>query len=169
MTLNHAPPPNSGHQFTANMDDAHALKQLSNYAASPQLPSLVRWKPGEGGHILVAKDTSKLFVAVAIVQVYDYKLNCGPNGNFIKPDIGSLENAKYQFYAGRPADLLFGEDFPKIYTNLAKLQSDIAVTKQHKDMLYTDASAKMIRFARAVFEKRVRPDSYHLLNIHLPL
>lgn len=147
-----------------NDHDAHALKQLSNYAASPQLLSQVRWKPGEGGHVLVAKDTSKLFIAVAIVQVYDYKLNCGPNGNYIKTDIGSLENAKYQFYAGRPGDIIFGEDFPKIYSNLAKLQSEIAVTKQHKDLLYSDASAKMIRFARSVFEKRVSVDMLLLPN-----
>lgn len=134
---------------------AYDLKKLSSYAASQPLPSLVQWKPAETGHVLVAKKTQELFIGVAVVQVFDYKLNCSPSGNFIRPDLGSLEKAKFQFYAGRPADINFGDDFQKLFANLTKLQQDIAVSKDHRDMLYTDASGKMIRFARGVFEKRV--------------
>lgn len=132
------------------------IKNLSNYGASQQLPSLVQWKPAEGGHVLVSKTTQEIFIGVAIVQVYNYRLNCSPNGNFINPDLGTLEKAKFQLFAGRAADVNFGDDFPKLYANLVRLQNNIAITKEHRDMLYSDASGKMIRFARNIFEKRVR-------------
>ena len=101
-----------------------------------------------------------MYIGVAVVQVLDYRLNCSPNGNFINPDLGTLEKAKFQFFAGRAADINFGDDFLKLYANLMRLQNDIAVTKEHRDMLHTDASGKMICFARNVFEKRVGTHSF---------
>ncbi|KAG6374107.1 hypothetical protein JVT61DRAFT_4751 [Boletus reticuloceps] len=94
------------------------LKKLQNYAASPELPSLLQWKPTQAGHVLVWKTTKQLFVGVAVVQVYSYKLNCGPNGNFINPDVGKFVKSKFQFFSGRPSDSNFSDDFPKISLTL---------------------------------------------------
>ena len=137
-------------------DYASKLKKLPNYAAQQQLSSLIRWKlSAEGGHELVLKNSAEQFLGVAVVQVFDYKLNCSPNGNYVNTKFGSLETAKFQFYAGRAADANFGSDFDNVYTNLDKLQSIVAGTKDQRDMLYKDSSEKMIRFARTIFEKRV--------------
>ncbi|KAF8436816.1 hypothetical protein L210DRAFT_3320577, partial [Boletus edulis BED1] len=104
------------------------LKNLQNYAASADLPILLQWKPAEAGHALVWKTTKELFVGAAIVQVYNYRLNCGPNGNYINPDVGTYVRSKFQFFAGRPSDANFSDDYSKLFSNLEKLQHEIAVT-----------------------------------------
>lgn len=131
------------------------LKNLPNYGAQHQLPSLVRWRPAEGGHELILKNSGELFISVAVVQIFNYKLNCAPNGNHVNKKCGSLENVKFQFYGGRAADSNFGQDFKRLFTNLESIQNSIAVTKTCRDMLQTDTSEKMVHFARSVFEKRV--------------
>ncbi|KAG6379574.1 hypothetical protein JVT61DRAFT_10078 [Boletus reticuloceps] len=138
-------------------DYPNRLKKLQNYAASPELPSLLQWKPAEAGHALVWKTTKELFVGVAVVQVYNYRLNCGPNGNYINPDVGKFVRSKFQFYSGRPSDSNFSEDYLKLFSNLEKLQQEIAVTKSRRDMLFVDASGKMLRFAKAIFMEREKP------------
>ncbi|KAF8435169.1 hypothetical protein L210DRAFT_3506436 [Boletus edulis BED1] len=136
------------------MDDICAIRQSSDYAAASHIPASVQWTPGDGGHILVNKSTKRLFVGRAVVHVYDHKLNCGPNGNFIKTDIGTFERAKFQLYAGKPNDVQFAEDFGDLFSNLKKIENMIATSSHHQDMLFTDLSARMIRFARPIFEKR---------------
>ncbi|KAF8441078.1 hypothetical protein L210DRAFT_3327519, partial [Boletus edulis BED1] len=91
-----------------------------------------------------------------VVQVYSYKLNCAPNGNYINVDVGKYVKSKFQFFSGRSSDSNFSEDFSRMFSNLEKLQHEIAVTKSQRDMLSVDASGKMIRFAKAIFAERVR-------------
>ncbi|KAF8438102.1 hypothetical protein L210DRAFT_808682, partial [Boletus edulis BED1] len=104
------------------------VKKLQNYAASAELPSLLQWQRAQAGHALVWKTTKDLFIGAAVVQVYNYKLNCGPNGNFINPDFGKLAKSKFQFFSGRPSDAQFSNDFSKMFSNLEKLQKEIAVS-----------------------------------------
>ncbi|KAF8124055.1 hypothetical protein EV363DRAFT_1454834 [Boletus edulis] len=133
------------------------VKKLQNYVASPELPSLLQWQPAEAGHSLVWKTTKEPFIGVGVVQVYNYKLNCAPNGNFINLDVGKYVKSKFQFFSGRPSDSLFSDDFSKMFANLEKLQHEIAMTKSHRDMLSVDASGKMMRFAKAIFVERDKP------------
>ncbi|KAF8417102.1 hypothetical protein L210DRAFT_3321652, partial [Boletus edulis BED1] len=118
-------------QISTTMDDpdyAKQLKKLQNYAASPELPTLLQWRPAQVGHALAWKTTKDLFIGVAVVQVYNYKLNCAPNGNFINVDIGKFAKSKFQFFSGRPSDSNFSGDFSKLFSNMEILQREIAVT-----------------------------------------
>lgn len=167
--LTRSPPPFSPLHLPTMYDPSYVkeLKALSNYAAAPQFPSLVEWKVAGNGHTLMWKNTFDPVIAVAVLQILDYKLKCSPSGNFIKSEVAPLDRAKFQLFAARPADPNFGDDYQKLYPNLAKLQCDIATSKDHRDMLHKDITGRMMRFVRSVFEKRVRDK--RISRFHLSL
>ena len=133
----------------------YAIAQHPNYAASKEAAKNTQWHPSSSGHIIYDIHSNTPFISIAVVQAIDYRLNCRPSGNFLS-NYGKLENAKYQLYGARPADANFRADFTIVYNFLAKLQTEAAASKIHRDMLHSNKNGKMIRFAISVFEKRVR-------------
>jgi len=121
---------------------------------SSDISKRLEWQPGEHGHVVYDKRTDSEFVRIAVVHVLDYRLNCGPLGNFQDVGAGKIEKAKYQLYGGRPRDASFGEDFLHLYHILNTLQIDAAATLLRQDMLFDGTGGKMVHFATNI--KRVR-------------
>ncbi len=66
------------------------------YAASAGFPHAVSWQYDKAGHVLLDKATEGTAVASVVGQVVDHRLFCGPSGNFLSREFGSLKKAKLQ-------------------------------------------------------------------------
>ncbi|KAG1725937.1 hypothetical protein EDB19DRAFT_1753791 [Suillus lakei] len=149
--------------FSSVHNDAAMTSSTSylnpNYLVSAQILQRCEWTPGATGHILTDKITDEPLIGIAVVHVFDFRLQCSPSGSFFNKDYGTLDKAKYQFIGGRPHNANgFNEDFARTHTLLNNIQNLIAKTQHKKDML---PDGQSIRFARSTFEKReiAVPDS----------
>jgi len=131
-----------------------ALKQNPNYAVHSQILQRAEWRPGGTGHIFTDKATDKPFIGIAVVHIVDFRLQCTPTGSFLESKYGTIEKAKYQFIGGRTHGKNgFDEDFARTHDLFNNIQNAITVSHNKKDLLLDGQS---IRFARNIFEKRVR-------------
>ncbi|KAG1728206.1 hypothetical protein EDB19DRAFT_1747731 [Suillus lakei] len=78
------------------------LKQNPNYLVSAQILQRCEWTPGAIGHTLTNKTTDEPLIGIAVVHVFDFRLQCSPSGSFFNKDYSTLDKAKYQFIGGRP-------------------------------------------------------------------
>ena len=136
------------------------LFQSKCYVPSPHFLQSVRWQYEDASHVLVDASTSSNFVAVVVGRVLEHRLYCGPNGNYLVSDseskFGNLSTAKFQLQLGRPIGTVFAVDFDKVLENSAKVQAQVASTQDRRNFLITDGGIRNLRFARKIFEKRVR-------------
>ena len=144
-------------QHTSNLEQYCSQLLLSRfYAAHPRYVQGTKWRTNCSGHVLANRLTSANAVASIVGWVLDYRLNCGPNGNYLNRGVGSLVAAKYQFLLCKPEKTPFAQDFNKALDHLEHLQSTIASTQSRRNLFVVDMIGRNLRFSRNVFEKRVR-------------
>lgn len=143
------------------------LRMLATYVASSSFTNSSGWALAKTGHMLVEKPSGQETLAIGVAKVLDYKLFCGPTGNYNEKFKGTtpLEKAKYTFTVGRPDEMAFHEDYDKLFSNLEKVQSSISFGNDRRNML--DASTRTIRFSGLVFHERVSPLSLSTSTTHL--
>ena len=106
-------------------------------------------------------------VAVVIARALEHNLFCGPSGHYFgkTAKFGDLASAKFQLLLGRPTGTVFAIDYDKVLENVAKLQSQIASTQDRRNFIMSDRGIRNLRFARKVFEERVRlPSRPHIFS-----
>ena len=72
------------------------LHKTQIYIASPFFLWNIGWSQAEIGHIATNKSTQSTLTAIAVGRVNEYKLACGPSGNF-NVKFNTLEKAKFTF------------------------------------------------------------------------
>ncbi|EGN95315.1 hypothetical protein SERLA73DRAFT_155399 [Serpula lacrymans var. lacrymans S7.3] len=103
-------------------------RSLSTYVASAVFLSCMGWKQLGNGHGVITKQTGDESAMIIIGKVKDFKLYCGPNGNFSNWSYGTLAGAKFQFTLGVPEQPALVDDLNKGFDNLLKVQSSTAAT-----------------------------------------
>ncbi|KAJ8585560.1 hypothetical protein M405DRAFT_706395, partial [Rhizopogon salebrosus TDB-379] len=98
------------------------------YMGSANVANNIMWLRDTRGHVIVDKTSKKEFVGVVVGRIDPQRLNCGPEGNHIKPEISPLAKAKFQLQLCQPFKAPFAQDFDKVIKNLESLQGQIAVS-----------------------------------------
>ena len=134
------------------------LLQSKSYVPCPLFLQNVRWQYDDVGHVLVDTSSGSNMVAVVVARVLEHQLQCGPAGNYFESDskLFTLATAKYLLQLGRPIGSVFAADYDKVLENIAKIQAQIASTQDRRNFLVADGGIRNLRFARNIFEKRVR-------------
>lgn len=139
---------------------AYRARLLQNkfYAASPLFVQSVRWQYERAGHVLIDNTVHNDVVAAVVGRVIEQRLCCAPNGNYIEPGSpwGTLATAKFQLQLGKPVGTVFANDFEKVIEQMSKIQAQVASTDDRRNFIIPDGGNKNLRFARKVFERRVR-------------
>lgn len=131
------------------------LHLLPYYGAHPDFVAGVGWRLGKNGHVLFDKKSKIAAVSTVVGRVLEYKLNCGPSGNYINSEYGSLQTAKYELHLEKPTETLFASDFDTVLKNLMSLQDLVAGTDDRRNLIVKEGEDFHLRFATKVFEKRV--------------
>jgi hypothetical protein len=129
--------------------------------ASPAFLSSSGWALTKTGHMLGEKPLGAEYVAITVVKVLDYKLFCGPMGNYNEKfkDNSPLEKAKYTFTIGKPDEAAFHTNYNLTFSSLEKIQTSISFDRDQQNML--DPLAKTIRFSCPIFVERVGHPTYN--------
>lgn len=130
-----------------------SLRKLQVYAASITFLKNVGWTQAQVGHVAINKSSCNPLVAIAVGKVNEFKLTCGPTGNF-NPKFNTLDKAKFCFTLECPPEPAYLEDWEKLLIAMDKVQSGIALTKDRRNLL--DTTTKSLRFSAPIFEKKVR-------------
>lgn len=137
--------------------DRDTLFQLPFYAGADVFMRSVGWKKRGTGNVMVNKSNGDDCTVVAVGQVLDDRLYCGPLGNF--SDTGTykkaLQDAKFTLVLGRPNHKAFAADFDKAIQNLSAAQMRIAMTDSHRHMLEEVTANAMLRLTTPMWESRV--------------
>ncbi|EGN95234.1 hypothetical protein SERLA73DRAFT_155353 [Serpula lacrymans var. lacrymans S7.3] len=104
---------------------------------------------------VITKQTGNESAMIIVGKVKDFKLFCGPNGNFINRSYGTLAGAKFQFTLGVPEQPALVDDFNKGFDNLLKVQSSTAATTDRCYFLEEQRRIKTVRFITPIFDKIV--------------
>ena len=134
------------------------LLQSKSYVPCALFLQNVRWQYDDVGHVLVDASSGSNMVAVIVARVLEHQLRCGPTGNYFDSDskLFTLATAKYLLQLGRPIGSVFAVDYDKVLENIAKIQAQIASTQDRRNFVIPDGVIRNLRFARNIFEKRVR-------------
>ena len=134
------------------------LLQSKNYVPTLHFLQQIRWQYEEAGHVLVDSSSGSNVVAVVVARVLEHYLCCKPNGNYLNSDsmFVTLATAKFQLQLGRPIGTVFAIDYDKVLENVAKIQAQIASTQDQRNFIIVDGPNQNLRFARKIFQKRVR-------------
>jgi hypothetical protein len=100
------------------------------------LPS-AGWVQNMSGHELVYKNSGEILVGVLVAKISEFRLQCGPSGNF-RADSNfqrDFKKAKFQFNAGVPDDPILESTFQNTIANLVKLQKTRSVTGVNRNLL----------------------------------
>jgi hypothetical protein len=137
--------------------DRNALSQLPFYAGAEGFVRTVGWKKRGTGNVMVDKSNGDDCTAIAVGQVLDDRLCCGPLGNF--SDSGTYkkayQDAKFTLILGRPSHQAFITDFDKAIQNLNTAQTRIAMTDSHRHMLEDVTTNAALRLTAPMWESRV--------------
>jgi hypothetical protein len=139
---------------------SEALKSLStspNYLGNPDFVNHVGFKQAANGNLLADKVTKEPRIIAVIGRVVDYRLRCGPTGNYSSSSpFGTLADAKFQFYIGEGDSEELVAEFLKYIKTLERIQDVIASPGLKKrNLLELLGPHKNIRFSVPVFQKRV--------------
>ena len=156
-----SPPLPFFHPFTSDMahnSNLHldSLQKLQVYAVSITFLKNVGWTQGQVGHVAINKSSCNPLVAIAVSKVNEFKLTCGPTGNF-NPKFNTLDKAKFCFTLECPPEPAYLEDWEKLLIAMDKVQSGIALTKDRHNLL--DTTPKVYNLVHQFSKKR-----YTLLN-----
>ncbi len=133
------------------------LHRTKMYCASPGFSQSVGWRPTRSGHVLMEESASHDAVASVVGWVIEKGLDCELRGNFSKQQpFGSLATAKFQLHLAKPIATPFAEDFDITVKCLGHVQETHARTTRRPNFIIVEGSNKYLRFARSVFERRVR-------------
>lgn len=145
--------------FDALKEQSRYLK-LSAYVASATFLSSTGWKREGITDVLVDTNNGDTKTCVAVGEVIDDRLLCGPNGNhtangrFKKP----YGDTKFSFFLGRPDLPGFDEDFDMAQSKAVNMEDKIALTSDHRYWRDETNRNKAFKFAAPTFEQRVRSD-----------
>jgi hypothetical protein len=134
----------------------NALLRRKEYCASSNFLENIEWRSQRNGQVLFDISGKCNLVASVVGRIIDHHFNCGPTGNYVNRNYGSLEGAKYQLHVSKPTGTPFAKDFEKVLQNLNTVQDQIASTPVRSNLIARVGTMDTVRFARSVFEKRVR-------------
>lgn len=116
------------------------------------------------GHVAIDKSSCNPLVAIVVGKVNEFKLTCGPTGNF-NLKFNTLDKAKFCFTLKCPPEPAYLEDWEKLLIAMDKVQSGIALTIDRHNLL--DTTTKSLRFSALIFEKKVHiTESPSVLSYH---
>jgi len=127
------------------------------FVGNPAFLQSAGWIQNMSGHDLVYKNSGEVLVGILVAKISEFRLQCGPSGNFRTDSSFQREfkKAKFQFNAGVPDDPILEPAFNSAISNLVKLQKTRSVTGVNKNLLDNNANSFSIRFGANIFEKRV--------------
>ncbi|KAF8260873.1 hypothetical protein EI94DRAFT_1811118 [Lactarius quietus] len=99
------------------------LAQLQYYTANNSFLHAVTQCYSHTGHILVEKATKNNALVNMVGTVVEQCLDCGPTGNFITGEFGSLQKVKYQLQLTKPFGTPFMKDYDTALNALKILQN----------------------------------------------
>ena len=104
------------------------------------------------------RKTTEEMVGIIVGKISDYRLLCGPTGNFHLDSRFSTDfsAAKFQLDLGIPDEPALVPVFKNSVATLLKVEKNISTTKDNRYLLADSGDMTTIRFSSKLFEKRVR-------------
>ncbi|KAF8262734.1 hypothetical protein EI94DRAFT_1704548 [Lactarius quietus] len=131
------------------------LAQSQYYVANSSFLHAVTWIYSRTGRILVEKASKNNAVVCVVGHVVEQRLDCGPTGNYITGEFGSLQKAKYRLQITKPTGTPFTKDYDVALTALKVLQNQATSTGDRRNLIVVDSKNENIHSTKDVFEKRV--------------
>lgn len=133
----------------------------SLYAASPLILKGVGWRAERSGHVVINKDTNGIASICVVACVSDQGYKVTPDGNFYHHKYGAMSNTKFKIQLGKPYGTPFAADFNNLLLHLGRIETQVADTKKHYNLIVPGRLNKNLHLTRNIFKKRVR-HSKHL-------
>lgn len=134
------------------------LINVPNNVTHPSFSQLSGWAKEDSGHRLVNRKTNEEMVGIIVGKISEYRLLCGPVGNFHLDSkfAKDYSAAKFQLDLGIPDEPALVPIFKSSVATLLKVEKNISTTKDNRYLLTDSGDMTTIQFSSKLFEKRVR-------------